>query len=136
MGYASVQRGGQVKRGAPRPVVITDAEQSQDDQLRKRQIRYLIMMSIRALCLILAAVLVSVRAPLLPLWLTLCVLAMVLLPWLAVILANDGPPKAEHRLSRHVNHARVAEPVPNAIAPTREPTVIDAEDYPKPSTAP
>jgi hypothetical protein len=110
-------------------VVITDAEQSQDDQLRSRQIRYLIMMSVRALCLILAAVLVSVKPPLLPLWLIMCVIAMVLLPWLAVILANDRPPKEQYRLSHRLHpHARTEEPPPNAIAPTREPTVIDAEE--------
>jgi hypothetical protein len=109
-------------------VLITDAERSQDDQLRSRQIRYLIMMSVRALCLILAAVLVSVKPPLLGLWLIICVAAMVLLPWLAVILANDAPPKQEHRLSNRLHHARVEEPPPNAIAPAREPTVIDADD--------
>jgi Flp pilus assembly protein TadB len=109
-------------------VVITDAERSQDDQLRTRQIRYLIMMSIRALALILAAVLVSVKAPLLPLWLTLCVVAMVLLPWLAVLLANDRPPKEQHRLSHRLHRAPVEEPPPNAIAPAREPTVIDADE--------
>jgi 4-amino-4-deoxy-L-arabinose transferase-like glycosyltransferase len=86
------------------------------------------MMSIRALCLILAAVLVTVKVPLLSLWLILCVTAMVLLPWLAVLLANDRPPKEQHRLSHRFHHARVEEPPPNAIAPAREPTVIDAEE--------
>jgi Flp pilus assembly protein TadB len=108
--------------------VITDAEPSQDDQLRKRQIRYLIMMSIRAVCLVLAAVLVSVRAPLLPLWITLCVVAMVLLPWLAVLLANDRPPKEQYRLSHRLHSARTPEPAPNTLAAKPEPTVIDAED--------
>jgi hypothetical protein len=117
-----------VKRGAQRPVVITDAERSQDEQLRSRQIRYLIMMSIRAVCLILAAVLVSLRVPLLPVWLIVCVVAMVLLPWLAVILANDGPPKQQYRLSNRFHRGRVEEAPPNAIAPAREPTVIDAEE--------
>jgi hypothetical protein len=115
-------------------VVITDAEPSQDDQLRSRQIRYLIMMSIRALCLILAAVLVSVRVPLLPLWLILCVTAMVLLPWLAVLLANDRPPKEQYRLSNKLHHHARAEepppeePPPHAITTKQEPTVIDAEE--------
>jgi hypothetical protein len=116
-----------VKRRAERPVVITDAPRSPDDELRSRQIRYLIMMSIRAVCLILAAILVSLRVPLLPLWLILCVAAMVLLPWLAVILANDGPPKDEYRRPSQRRHTRVEEP-PNAISPAREPTVIDADD--------
>jgi hypothetical protein len=110
-------------------VVITDAERSQDDQLRKRQIRYLIMMLIRALCLILAAVLVSVRAPLLPLWLTLCVAAMILLPWLAVLLANDRPPKSRQP-SQRPPASRVAEPGTRAVAPARAPIIIDGADWP------
>jgi hypothetical protein len=110
-------------------VVITNAEPSQDDQLRSRQIRYLIMMLIRALCLILAAVLVTVKPPLLPLWLIICVTAMILLPWFAVLLANDRPPKEQYRLSNRLHHhARVEEPPPNAITPAREPTVIDADE--------
>ena len=121
-------RGVQLKRGAPRPVIITDAERSRDDQLRTRQIRYLIMMSIRAVCLIVAAVLVSTKVPLLPLWLALCVAAMVLLPWLAVILANDRPPKEEHRLSRRFRSGRVEPPPPNAVGRAEEPRVIDADD--------
>jgi Flp pilus assembly protein TadB len=117
-----------VRRREQRPVLITNAEPSQDDQLKRRQIRYLIMMSIRALCLIVAAVLVSTDVPLLPLWLIILVIAMVLLPWFAVILANDRPPKEQHRLSHRFHHARVEEAPPNAIAPAREPTVIDADD--------
>ncbi|HEV7899656.1 MAG TPA: DUF3099 domain-containing protein [Planosporangium sp.] len=117
-----------MRRRERRPVVITNAERSQGDQLRSREIRYLIMMSVRALCLILAAVLATVKVPLLPVWLTLCVAAMVLLPWFAVLLANDRPPKEQHRLSHRLHNARVEEPPPNAIAPGREPTVIDAEE--------
>ncbi|MGC9666510.1 DUF3099 domain-containing protein [Planosporangium sp. 12N6] len=117
-----------MRRHRQRPVVITDAEISQDDQLKLRQVRYLIMMMVRALCLIIAAVLVSLRVPLLPLWLILCVTAMVLLPWLAVIMANDRPPKEEHRLSHRFHRARTEPPPPNAITPPREPTVIDAEE--------
>jgi hypothetical protein len=108
-------------------VIITDAERSNDDQLRSRQIRYLIMMSIRAVCLIIAAILVTVRPPLLPLWLIICVAAMVLLPWFAVILANDRPPKEQHRMFHHPD-SRVEEPPPNAIGKQREPKIIDADN--------
>jgi len=82
-----------VKKQPERPVLITDAARSQSEQLRARKIRYVTMMSARAVCLILGAVLVSVRPPLLPLWLILCAAGMVFLPWMAVIIANDGPPK-------------------------------------------
>jgi hypothetical protein len=105
--------------------VITNAERSQGDQLRAREIRYVIMMGTRLLCLIAAGVLVGTHPPLLPLWLTLCVLGAVLLPWLAVILANDRPPKAEHRF---FNRQRVqAEPATPSIGAAEEPKIIDAE---------
>ncbi len=77
------------------PVLITDAARSQDDQLRSRQIRYVSMMSVRAACLILGGVLISAQVPLLPVWLVLCALGMVFLPWAAVLIANDRPPKSK-----------------------------------------
>jgi hypothetical protein len=76
------------------PVLITNAARSQSEQLHSRQIRYVAMMSVRAGCLILGAILISVKPPLLPLWLILCVAAMVFLPWAAVLIANDRPPKS------------------------------------------
>jgi hypothetical protein len=84
-----------VKKHPERSVLITDASHSQGDQLRSRQIRYVAMMSVRAACLILGGVLISVKAPLLPVWLVLCALAMVFLPWAAVLIANDRPPKSK-----------------------------------------
>lgn len=82
-----------MKKQPERPVLITDAARSQSDQLRSREIRYVSMMAGRAACLILGAVLISVRPPLLPLWLSLCAAGMVFLPWAAVLIANDRPPK-------------------------------------------
>jgi hypothetical protein len=77
-----------------KPVLITDAPENPESELRRREIRYVIMMSIRALCLVAGAVLVSTKPPLWGLWLILCIAGMVLLPWLAVILANDRPAKS------------------------------------------
>lgn len=84
-----------VKKQSERPVLITNAARSQEAQFRSRQIRYVSMMSIRAGCLVLGAVLVSVHPPLLWLWLVLCVAGMVLLPWMAVLIANDRPAKTK-----------------------------------------
>ena len=86
-----------VKRSADRPVLITDAARSQDDQLRSRTRRYVLMMSIRAVCVVVFAVLITTRPPLLWLWLVLCGAGAVVIPWLAVILANDRPPKEKYR---------------------------------------
>ena len=84
-----------VKKQSERPVLITNAARSQEAQFRSRQIRYVSMMSIRAGCLVLGAVLVSVHPPLLAVWLGLCVAGMVLLPWMAVLIANDRPAKSK-----------------------------------------
>lgn len=89
-----------MKRRAHQPVLITSAARSQEDQLRTRTVRYVAMMSIRIVCLVLAVVLVSVNAPLLWLWLGLCALGMILIPWVAVVLANDRLPKERHRMRR------------------------------------
>ncbi|GLI03847.1 DUF3099 domain-containing protein [Phytohabitans aurantiacus] len=113
------------KRRSERPILITDAARSQDDERRSRQVRYTLMMSIRAVCLVAAAILVGTRAPMLWLWLPLCLLGMVLVPWLAVILANDRPPRDKHRLRNRVHHQPPPEDVPQAL-PTQR--TIDADD--------
>jgi hypothetical protein len=84
-----------VKKQPERPVLITDAARSQDDQFRSRQIRYVTMMGLRAACLIAGAILISTRPPLLPVWLIICAAGMVLLPWFAVLIANDRPPRSK-----------------------------------------
>ncbi|MEJ3743549.1 DUF3099 domain-containing protein [Actinomycetes bacterium KLBMP 9797] len=114
------------KRRSSRPILITDAARSQDDERHSRQVRYALMMSIRAACLVAAAILVSVGAPLLWLWLPLCLLGMVLVPWFAVILANDRPPQDKHRLRHHAHGQRVDEPKELPTPPA--PRTIDADE--------
>src|SRR4051794_4282323 len=77
------------------PVLITDAARSQDDQFRSRKIRYATMMGLRTACLIAGTILISVRPPLLPVWLILCAVGMVVLPWAAVLIANDRPARSK-----------------------------------------
>ena len=84
-----------MKKQPERPVLITDAARSQSEQFRSRQIRYVTMMGLRAACLIVGAVLISARPPLLSVWLTLCAAGMVLLPWAAVLIANDRPARSK-----------------------------------------
>jgi uncharacterized membrane protein len=107
--------------------LITDARQSPRDELRYREIRYVLMMSIRAVCLVVAAVLVSVRAPLLWLWLPMCLFGMVVVPWLAVILANDRLPKDRYRLMHHQRPSDDEAP-DKALSPVEPPRVIDADE--------
>lgn len=116
-----------VKRQA-QPILITDASRSQDDQLHSRQVRYVVLMSIRLACLIVGAVLVSAQAPLLWLWLSLCGVGMVLLPWLAVMLANDRPPKEQHRLATRLQHRHHDQTPPRSLPVAESPhQVIDGE---------
>jgi arginine exporter protein ArgO len=115
-----------VKKQQERPVVITDAARSQREQLRSREIRYVSMMGLRAACLITGAILISVKPPLLPVWLILCAAGMVLLPWMAVLIANDRPAKTR------AERAQAARPAPSHRVleekPADEHRVIDAED--------
>lgn len=109
-----------VRRQPDRPILITDAQRSQSEQLRSRQTRYVLMMLIRAGIVIVGAVLVGVRAPMLWLWLPLCGLGMILIPWLAVILANDRPPKEKYRLANRL-HGRHRDETPPRALPTQAP---------------
>jgi Protein of unknown function (DUF3099) len=98
-----------VKKQQDRSWLITDAARSQHEQLRSREIRYVTMMGLRLSCLIAGAVVISLRPPLLPLWLTLCAVGMVVLPWMAVIIANDRLPlsKAERGKLRRTGRTPV-----------------------------
>lgn len=91
----------------PDPALITEAEWSRADQHAARKKRYAITMGIRTVCLILAAVFYHI------VWLML-VLALLgtLLPWVAVIMANDRPPKK--KLQPYGHAAR-----PDRVLPSR-----------------
>lgn len=107
-----------------KPALITDAQRSPAQQMRTRQIRYGIMMLIRVILLIVAAILAMVEAPLMWLWLIVCAAGMVLLPWMAVLVANDRLPKEERRwFRRRVPEESTAE----AIEPPKPPQVIDVD---------
>lgn len=116
-----------MKKQQERPVLITNAAQSPSDQLRSRQIRYVSMMGMRAACLIIGAILISVKPPLLPVWLVLCLAGMVFLPWAAVLIANDRPPRTKAE-----RQAAAPQPTPTVVeqhsAEEIKRRTIDAED--------
>lgn len=117
-----------MKRQEFEPILITDAPRSQDDQLHSRQVRYVVMMTIRAVCLIVGAVLVVAEVPMLWLWLPLCAIGMILVPWLAVMLANDRPPKDEHRMVNWFRPKPSTETGPRSLTAEEKPhRIIDAE---------
>lgn len=81
----------------PEPALITEAEWSRADQHSARKKRYAITMGIRTICLILAAVFYHI------VWLMLLLAFLgTVLPWVAVIMANDRPPKKKLLAQGHV----------------------------------
>ena len=78
--------------------VITDVAPSREQQRRSRTQKYLIMMSIRVVAVVSCGILVIVEAPYLWMWLSVGIFATTVIPWLAVMLANDRPAKKERRM--------------------------------------
>lgn len=98
------------------PMLITDAPKSLDDDFDRRRKRYAIMMGLRALCVIAAALTYHVS------WVlaALLVVGGAILPWAAVILANDRPPKKSRRTRRY----RPPDPT-RALPPRRDDRTIE-----------
>ena len=92
----------------PEPVLITEAAPSLAEQHAARKKRYALTMGIRAVCLIFAAVFYQI------VWLMLILAVLgTVLPWIAVIMANDGPPKKKlfaHHYDARPDHVLEARP--------------------------
>jgi hypothetical protein len=73
---------------------------SRNEELRHREVRYAIMMGFRAVCLVAATIMVTSHVPYPALWAPALVAAAILLPWFAVILANDRGPRDRHPYQR------------------------------------
>lgn len=92
------------------PVLITEAQRSQSEEHAARKKRYALTMAFRAVCLVLAAVFYQI------VWLMLIFAVLgTVLPWIAVVMANDGPPKKRvdpnrytHRPDRELEGPRPA----------------------------
>jgi hypothetical protein len=83
---------------AGQPVLITSARPSTDVEYEHRRRKYAVMMTIRALAVIGAAAFYHVS-----IWVSLAfVAAGAVLPWCAVIIANDGPAKKRAKVMPHV----------------------------------
>lgn len=97
--------------------VITEAQPSYDDAFRARRKRYVIMMAMRLPCLVLAAV--FYRTP----WLAvLIILLSIPLPWIAVLIANDGPARKRKKL---VGSAGMVGNTQRALAPATVDVIDD-----------
>lgn len=86
-----------------RPVLITDAAASYEEQYAARKRRYVLLMGGRLLFFVLAGV-TYVLSP----WLAVGLLALsVPLPWMAVLIANDAPARRTEDTHRVVTRAPV-----------------------------
>lgn len=88
-----------------RPVLITQAAPAYEDQHRQRVRKYLTLMSFRIPALILAALAYSV-------WhnglISLAIIvASIPLPWMAVLIANDRPPRRAEEPRRYDSRRRI-----------------------------
>lgn len=103
-----------LKHPADQPALITTAPRGGGDDYERRKKKYAIMMSTRALCVLLAAC--TYR---LSLVLALAfVVGGAVLPWCAVLIANDRPPKRQRAELGYVT-------VPNerALPPSADRTI-------------
>lgn len=83
---------------AAEPLLITTAAESNAHEYDRRRKKYAIMMASRALCVIAAAMTYRFS-----IWLAMAfVVGGTVLPWCAVLIANDGPAKKRQR--RVVDH--------------------------------
>ncbi|GAA3160820.1 DUF3099 domain-containing protein [Blastococcus jejuensis] len=97
----------------PEPVLITEAEPSVAEQHAARKKRYAITMGIRLVFIILAAVFYQI------VWLMLLFAILgTVLPWVAVVMANDRPPKKKLHVNRY-------DPRPDRVLETKPARVID-----------
>lgn len=86
------------------PVLITEAAPSYDDEYAARKRKYLTMMLLRLPCLVLAGIFHETW------WLALgIVLLSIPLPWIAVLIANDRPPRKKEDVNRYQREAKTIE---------------------------
>ncbi len=86
MHVASSQQSARSRRSEP--VLITQAEPSLVEQHAARKKRYVLTMAVRGISLVLAAVFYQT------VWLMIIFAVLgTVLPWIAVVMANDRPPK-------------------------------------------
>jgi urea transporter len=105
---------------------ITSAMPSRMEELRHREVRYALMMGFRIVCLVAATVMVEAHVPHPVFWAPALILGAVLIPWFAVILANDRGPLKRQPYRPH----RPEPPAQRAITtsePDAGPRTIDVD---------
>lgn len=96
------------------PVLITSARRSSDDEYDRRRKKYTIMMGCRIVALIVAGLCYHVS-----IWIAVvCLVAGAILPWCAVLIANDNPPKSR-QVDRGSVDAQAERALPGRVDPSR-----------------
>ena len=109
------------------PVLITDAAQSYEDELKIRKRRYALMMGMRIPCMVVAAI--FYQTP----WLAVTLLIISIpLPWMAVLIANDRLPRKRETVNRYEADRRALETRAHPVIDSGTPTfgggsVVDGE---------
>jgi hypothetical protein len=86
------------------PVLITDAPRSFDEEHAARKRKYVTIMLVRMTCLVAAGVFHTTW------WLALTLaLLSIPLPWIAVLIANDRPPRKRENVNRYQRSATAIE---------------------------
>ncbi|HNM84761.1 MAG TPA: DUF3099 domain-containing protein [Mycobacterium sp.] len=105
-----------------RPVLITRAAPPYEEEHRQRVRKYLTLMSFRIPALIFAAIAYNVWHNG---WISLAIVAVSIpLPWMAVLIANDRPPRRAEEPRRY-DDARRRTP----LTPTAEQPALDAHPW-------
>ncbi len=111
-----------------RPVLITRAAIPYEEEHRQRVRKYLTMMAFRIPALLLAALVYSIWQNG---WVALLIIAVSIpLPWMAVLIANDRPPRSKEEPRRFDDAGRRTPLFPTAERPALDGLIIDAEQDP------
>jgi Protein of unknown function (DUF3099) len=94
---------------ARHPALITEAQSSVEEQHKKRVRKYMFIMSFRIPALVLAAISYSLWAN--P-WIAMAIVGVSIpLPWVAVLIANDRPPRTNDEISRYDGRSTERTPI-------------------------
>jgi hypothetical protein len=108
-----------------RPVLITHAAPPYEEEHRQRVRKYLTIMSFRIPALLLAAAAYGIWENG---WLSLLIVAVSIpLPWIAVLIANDRPPRRREEPRRFDRDQRRIPLFPTAERPALEPGTATAD---------
>lgn len=130
------RQGSSGHRTDPQTFLITGAQQSLDDQHRARVRKYLTLMAFRVPALVIAGIVYSATGN--GLLALAIVAASIPIPWVAVLIANDRPPRKRGEVAQYkygVAHSVLGPAGIEGHRQTLDPTIVEgsAESSDEPS---